>query len=52
MVIALLRNHTVLILDALKAGEFHLFPDSMAKDFWGAYAGYAAAKVEAQTTEA
>jgi len=39
------------LIDALKAGEFHCFPDSMAKDFWQAYEGYAKAMVEAPTAE-
>lgn len=29
------------IVSALKAGEFHLFPDAMARDFGGAYQSYA-----------
>ena len=35
------------IIAALKAGDFHLFPDSMAKQFWGAYQSFAENIVEA-----
>lgn len=38
------RDPTVVaegIVSALKAGEFHLFPDTMARDFGGAYQSYA-----------
>ncbi len=35
------------IIAALKSGQFHLFPDSMARDFERAYKGYADAFVEA-----
>jgi len=34
------------IVKALKAGEFHLFPDSMAKDFGRAYQAYAESTIE------
>ncbi|MEZ6092016.1 MAG: SDR family oxidoreductase [Pirellulaceae bacterium] len=34
------------IVDALQAGAFHAFPDSMAKNFWQAYEGFAKAFVE------
>jgi NAD(P)-dependent dehydrogenase (short-subunit alcohol dehydrogenase family) len=39
------------IVTALAAGEFHLFPDTMAKHFEGAYASYAKAIVEAPMME-
>ena len=39
------------IVAALKAGDFHLFPDSMAKQFWGAYQSFAENIVEADLTE-
>ena len=35
------------IVSHLKQGKFHLFPDSMAKEFEGAYAGFAENVVEA-----
>lgn len=35
------------IVSALKAGEFHLFPDTMAKQFGEAYNGYAKGVIEA-----
>ncbi len=34
-------------IDALKKGEFHVFPDTMAKQFWEAYKGFAKNIVEA-----
>lgn len=34
------------IVSALKAGDFHLFPDTMARDFGGAYQSYAEAIIE------
>lgn len=42
------------IFDALRDGTFHVFPDSMAKQFESAYAGYAESIVEAseETSEA
>ena len=40
------------IVDALAAGRFHAFPDSMAKQFGEAYASFAANVVEAEMTEA
>ena len=39
------------IVSALKAGDFHLFPDSMAKQFWGAYQSFAENIVEADLSE-
>lgn len=35
------------IVSSLKAGDFHLFPDAMAKQFEGAYKSYAEAIIEA-----
>ena len=40
------------IVDALKAGDFHLFPDSMAKQVGGAYQSFAENIVEANLMEA
>lgn len=39
------------IVESLKAGEFHLFPDSMAKDIWAAYESFAKAVIEAEPEE-
>ena len=39
------------IVAALAAGEFHVFPDSMARKFWSAYQGFARAVVEAEAGE-
>ena len=39
------------IVAALAAGEFHVFPDSMARKFWSAYQGFARAVVEAEASE-
>lgn len=39
------------IFAAFEAGEFHVFPDTMAKQFWGGYEGYAKGVVEATQTE-
>ncbi|OUR64617.1 short-chain dehydrogenase [Methylophaga sp. 42_25_T18] len=39
------------IVKALSAGDFHLFPDTMAQQFWAAYQGYAAGIVEADLSE-
>ena len=39
------------IVSALKAGEFHLFPDSMAKQFEEAYQSYAENIIEAEQSE-
>ncbi len=40
------------IVEALRTGDFHLFPDTMAKQIGGAYAGFAEAIVEANLMEA
>lgn len=40
------------IVAALAAGDFHLFPDTFAKEIGGAYAGFAEAVIEGQTVEA
>jgi NAD(P)-dependent dehydrogenase (short-subunit alcohol dehydrogenase family) len=39
------------IVAALAAGEFHVFPDSMARKFWSAYQSFAKNVVEADITE-
>lgn len=39
------------IINALKAGDFHVFPDSMAKQIGGAYQSFATNVVEANITE-
>jgi len=39
------------IVSALKSGDFHLFPDSFAKDFEGAYKSYAENIIEAVVEE-
>jgi len=39
------------IIEALKAGDFHLFPDTMAKQFEEAYQGFAESIVEASMAE-
>lgn len=39
------------IVAALAAGEFHVFPDKMARQFWSAYQGFAKAVVEADVKE-
>ncbi|MEX0614400.1 MAG: SDR family oxidoreductase [Methylophaga sp.] len=36
------------IVAALRAGEFHVFPDTMAKELWTAYKGFAEQVIEAQ----
>jgi len=36
------------IVESLKAGDFHLFPDSAARDFEGAYHSYATNIIEAE----
>ena len=36
------------IVSALKAGDFHLFPDAIARDFGGAYQSYADNIIEAE----
>lgn len=40
------------IVSALSSGEFHVFPDSLAQQFWGAYQGYSEAIIEAQPAHA
>jgi len=40
------------ILKGLAAGDFHVFPDSMAKQFWQAYEGFAKSMIETPMTEA
>jgi len=35
------------IIAGLKAGDFHVFPDPVAKEFWGAYQSYATNIIEA-----
>jgi NAD(P)-dependent dehydrogenase (short-subunit alcohol dehydrogenase family) len=39
------------LVAALAAGEFHAFPDSMAKKFWSAYQGFSRSIVEADASE-
>jgi len=39
------------IVASLKAGEFHLFPDTVAKQFEGAYKGFADAIINADLSE-
>jgi short-subunit dehydrogenase len=39
------------IVAALAAGEFHVFPDRMARNFWSAYQDFAGAVVEAEVSE-
>ena len=39
------------IISALGAGEFHVFPDSMARQFWQGYEGFARGVVESSMTE-
>ncbi|MEE9338151.1 MAG: SDR family oxidoreductase [Methylococcaceae bacterium] len=39
------------IVNALKAGDFHLFPDSIAQNIWEAYQSFASAVIEAPTPE-
>src|SRR5262249_39101830 len=39
------------IVAALAAGEFHAFPDKMARNFWSAYQGFARSVVEAEVSE-
>lgn len=39
------------LIDGLKAGRFHIFPDKMARDFWAAYQGFAEAIVEPAMSE-
>ncbi len=40
------------IVEALKHETFHVFPDTMAKQFWEAYQGFAQNVVESQMAEA
>jgi len=40
------------ILDALRDGTFHVFPDRMAREIWEAYQGFAKAMIEPATAEA
>lgn len=40
------------IVAALQSGDFHLFPDSMAKQIGGAYADFSAAIIEGAVSEA
>ena len=39
------------IVAALASGEFHVFPDTMARTFWGAYEGFARAVIDAEVKE-
>jgi len=39
------------LVTSLNAGDFHVFPDSMAQQFWGAYQGYATNFTEADLAE-
>lgn len=39
------------IVAAIKSGDFHVFPDSMARDLWQTYAPFAQAVVEQAGTE-
>ncbi|MEM6757571.1 MAG: SDR family oxidoreductase [Planctomycetota bacterium] len=39
------------VLDGLRSGKFHVFPDKMARDFWSAYQGFAEAIVEPSMSE-
>lgn len=39
------------IVEALKSGDFHLFPDTMAKQFEEAYKGFAKSIIEAKLGE-
>lgn len=39
------------LIAAMKAGEFHVFPDSMARQMGGAYESFAKAIIEADLTE-
>ena len=39
------------IIAALKSGEFHAFPDSMAQQIWGQYESYAKNIVEVNLME-
>ena len=37
------------IIEALKTGEFHVFPDTMAREMWASYKGFAEQVIEAET---
>ncbi|MCX4186952.1 SDR family oxidoreductase [Methylophaga sp. OBS4] len=39
------------IIEALRKGEFHLFPDTMAKEMWQVYESFARQVIEAVDTE-
>ena len=39
------------LVNALKAGDFHVFPDPLAKEFFGAYKSYATNIIEAPVAE-
>lgn len=39
------------IIGALKRGDFHLFPDTMAKTLWEQYQGFAEAVIEQETLD-
>lgn len=40
------------IVSALKNGDFHVFPDTIARDYWAAYQGFAEQIIEAEPEEA
>jgi len=40
------------IVDALQAGDFHMFPDKMAKQIWAAYESFGKGVVESSMSEA
>ena len=40
------------LIEALKAGEFHCFPDDFAKQFWAGYEGFGRGVVEPEMQEA
>ncbi len=40
------------IISALQSGDFHLFPDTVAKEFEGAYQSYAKSMIEVELSEA
>jgi NAD(P)-dependent dehydrogenase (short-subunit alcohol dehydrogenase family) len=39
------------IVTALRAGQYHLFPDTLAQQVGGAYAGFAETVIEADSAE-
>jgi NAD(P)-dependent dehydrogenase (short-subunit alcohol dehydrogenase family) len=39
------------IVAALRSGEFHVFPDTMARSFWAGYEGFARAFIETVASE-